>query len=146
MTRSVILCLAAVLMAACSKPPKPVEDLTGHMDVSGYNLTLMKGHRDGDRLTAQAGLSNGSASFLLDLRFTIETGAQLQSGQWKWLGPGGESKSGAVDAKSIMFLGGQNGPPSIGGTYYLLSSDGAPWFRVTIPATPLEVRAPSATH
>lgn len=138
--------LVAACLAGCAKPPKPIEDLTGRMDVSGYTLTQVHGFRDGDRLTAQASFSDASASFLLDLRFAIDTTARLASGQWKWVGRGAQFNSGAIAARSVMFLGGQNGPPSIGGTYDLLDSKGTPLYRVTIPATELEVRVPSAAR
>lgn len=143
MTRGVILFLAAMFLSGCGKPTKPVEDLTGRTDVTGYTLTQVRGHRDGDRLTAQAAFSDGAASFLLDLRFSIDTTARLESGQWKWVGRGTQFRSGSIAARSVMFLGGQNGPPSIGGSYDLLDSNGTPLYRVTIPTTELEVRAPS---
>jgi hypothetical protein len=40
----------------------------------------------------------------------------------------------------VMFLGGQDGPPSIGGTYDLLDQDGAPRYRVNFPVTALPER------
>ncbi len=100
-----------LLCAACSKPPKPVEDLSGHENLSAYTLTLVRGQRDGDVLNAHASFSDGPSSLLVDLRFAIDTSASLQSGRWQWVTGGHIKKSGTVTARSVMFLGGQNGRP-----------------------------------
>jgi hypothetical protein len=133
-----------MLCAACSKAPKPVEDLTGRENLSAYTLSLVRGHRDGDVLDAEAGFSDGPSSLLVNLRFAIDTSARLESGRWRWVHGGHIDKTGSVAAKSIMFLGGQNGPPSIGGSFDLLDSNGAAAYRIAIPTTELEVRAPAA--
>ena len=127
---------------ACAKRPNPVEDLHGREDVSQYQLTQVRGQRDGDRLSATASFSDGKYVFLVDLNFAIDTTAQWRFGGWQWIGGAGRLRKGTVEAKSIMFLGGQNGPPSIGGTYDLLDENGAAEYRVTIPPTPLQVRVP----
>ena len=41
-----------------------------------------------------------------------------------------------------MFLGGQDGPPSIGGSFDLLDPAGVGKYRVTIPTTELKVKLP----
>jgi hypothetical protein len=119
-------------------------DLSGRENLSAYSLTIVRGHRDGDLLTAQAGFSDGASSVLVDLRFTIDTSAQLQSGRWRLVREGHIKKIGSVAARSIMFLGGQNGPPSIGGTYDLLDASGVAAYRIAIPTTELESRVPTA--
>ena len=58
---------------------------------------------------------------------------QLESGTWNGLG--GE---GAVHERASTFLGGQSGPPSIGGSFDLLAPDGRPLYRVAIPVQPLK--------
>ena len=78
------------------------------------------------------------------LRFKIDTSAQLQSGRWRWVSGGHIQKSGSVAARSVMFLGGQNGPPSIGGAYDLLDANGVAAYRIAIPTTELESRVPTA--
>jgi hypothetical protein len=137
--------LSCVLLscAACSKPPKPIVDLSGSENLSAYTLTMVRGHRDGDLLTAQAGFSDGPSALLVDLRFKIDTSAQLQSGRWRWVSAGHIQKSGSVAARSVMFLGGQNGSPSIGGTYDLLDANGVAAYRIAIPTTQLESHLPN---
>jgi hypothetical protein len=41
-------------------------------------------------------------------------------------------------------LGGQDGPPSIGGSYDLLDSASVAQYRITIPTTGLEAKLPTA--
>lgn len=132
-----------MFLIACGKPPKAVEDLSGHEDFSAYQVTQVRGHRDGDVLTAQASFSDGQGgAFLVDLRFAIETSARLESGKWRWIKQAGFLRTGTVAARSVMFLGGQNGAPSIGGSYDLLDEKGVAAYRVNIPTTALEERVP----
>lgn len=134
-----------LVLYACSKPPKPIVDLSGRENLAAYTLTILRGHRDGDLLTAQAGFSDGPSSVLVDLRFKIDTAAQLESGRWRWVRGGHITERGSVAARSVMFLGGQNGPPSIGGIYDLLDANGAAAYRIAIPTTELESRVPTAS-
>jgi hypothetical protein len=128
-----ILCLA---LAACSRPERrPLQDLSGHEDLSGFKLQSVHGVRDGDRLAAQVLISDSSSILTLDLHFAIGSPTTLQSGNWRWSRPG-RLLNGTVTARSVMFLGGQDGPPSIGGTFDLLAGGGAA-YRVTLPLTVL---------
>lgn len=138
-----LVCCLVLLSFACSRPPQPLQDLGGHEDLSAYMLTLVRGQRDGDILDAHASYSDGPSALMVDLRFTIGSPTQLSSGRWKWSRKGHLS-TGSVAARSVMFLGGQNGPPSLGGLYDLLDSAGVPAYRIFIPTTELEVRAPAA--
>jgi hypothetical protein len=90
---------------------------------------LAAGTRDADRLDVQAVYSHGSGHLTVDLNFRVTPPTRLESGTWSGLG--GE---GAVRERSSTFLGGQSGPPSIGGRFDLLAPDGKPLYRVTIPA------------
>jgi hypothetical protein len=95
----------------------------------------MRGVRDGDRLAAQAVISDSSSILTLDLHFSIGSPTTLASGSWHWSRPG-RLVSGTVSARSVTFLGGQDGPPSIGGTFELTGADGS-IYRVTLPLTAL---------
>lgn len=72
----------------------------------------------------------------LDLRFAIGSPTRLESGKWEWTRTGTRSE-GEVSGRSVTFLGGQDGPPSIGGTFDLVSAAGAPLYRVNIPVSEL---------
>jgi hypothetical protein len=141
----VSLGFALVVIAACSKPPKqPVEDLTGHENLASYVLQQVRGTRDGDRLDAEATFGDGSSTLRVKMRFDIGSPTKLNSGRWQWTGDG-RDMTGAVVERSVMFLGGQDGPPSIGGSYDLVGESGVAQYRITIPTTELETKFPRIT-
>jgi hypothetical protein len=125
--------LTLMTLAACRNTHvKPVEDLGGGHDVSRFTLTSINGTRDGDRLDVRAVFGNGRDELKLTLHFTVTPPTQLQSGTWTGL-----SRSGTVTERSVTFLGGQSGPPSIGGRFDLIAATGAALYRVNIPLQPL---------
>jgi hypothetical protein len=135
-------CVLAVLLGACARPPKPpVEDLNGRQDLSSFTLGQVRGTRSGDRLDAEAQFGDGSSTLTLEMRFVIGAPTKLKSGRWKWA-THDSSMSGTVTERSVMFLGGQDGPPSIGGRFDLLDGAGAAQYRVTIPTTELKIKLP----
>ena len=95
--------------------------------------------RDGDRLQTVATFSDSSSILTVEMRFAIGSPTKLESGAWRW-SRNNQLREGTVAARSVTFLGGQDGPPSIGGTFDLLSLDGAALFRITIPLTELKRR------
>jgi len=136
------LCCVAVFLWACATPPKPpVEDLSGRENLSLFTLAQLRGTRNGDRLDAEAKFEDGSSTFTVEMRFVIGTPTRLQSGRWQRT-RGSALTSGSVAERSVMFLGGQDGPPSIGGRFDLLDPSGAAEYRITIPATELKTKLP----
>jgi hypothetical protein len=128
-----VFCL---LLAGCGRSERrPLEDLSGHEDLSGFKIQSVRGVRDGDRLAAQALVSDSSSILTLDLHFAIGSPTTLESGTWRWSRPGG-LLNGTVSARSVTFLGGQDGPPSIGGTFDLAGADDSK-YRVNLPLTVL---------
>jgi hypothetical protein len=99
-------------------------------------LEQVRGTRAGDRLDAQATFGDGSSTLTVDMRFAIGAPTKLESGRWQWTRDG-RLLSGTVTERSVMFLGGQDGPPSIGGRFDLLDPTGAATYRITIPTTEL---------
>ena len=129
-----------VLIAACARPPRPpIEDLTGRENLSSFTLGQVRGTRNGDRLDAEAKFGDGSSTITVEMRFAIGSPTKLVSGQWQWMRDG-RLMSGAVAERSVMFLGGQDGPPSIGGRFDLLDPAGAAAYRITIPTTELKTK------
>jgi len=116
-----------------------VQDLTNHEFLSAFTLHSVAGTRDGERLRAQAIFSDSSSILTVELHFAIGSPTTLESGVWRW-SRGGQLLSGPVASRSITFLGGQDGPPSIGGTFDLLGPNGDARFRVNIPVTELKTR------
>ena len=125
---------SVVLFIACgSQHIEPVEDLTGTRDAAEFALTSLKGTRDGDRVAVQALYGDGSRSLTVHLQFKLTPQAKLERGTWAGL-----AGEGSVHERSVKFLGGQSGPPSIGGRFDLIGSDDKPVYRVTIPLQPLK--------
>jgi hypothetical protein len=136
MHRRGVLILCLVLAHGCGRRERrPLEDLSGHEDLSRFTLQSVRGIRDGDHLAAQVLISDSSSILTLDLHFAIGSPTTLQSGDWRWSRPG-RLLNGTASARSVSFLGGQDGPPSIGGTFDLAGADAA-LYRVTLPLTAL---------
>jgi hypothetical protein len=139
-SRQVSLCVA-LLLSSCAKSAKPpVEDLSGRENLSAFALEEMRGTRDGDRLDAEAKFGDGSSTLTVTMRFAIGSPTRLESGRWQWMMGDGRLASGTVAARSVMFLGGQDGPPSVGGRFDLLDLTGAAEYRIIIPTTELKIR------
>jgi len=131
------LSCAFVLLAACGARRPLVEDLSSHQDLSLFKLQGIEGKRDGDRLAARVLISDSSSMLTLDLHFAIGSPTVLQSGTWLWTRTG-QLLRGGVAARSVIFLGGQDGPPSIGGSFDLMDAGATAQYRVTIPTTELK--------
>jgi hypothetical protein len=132
------LCCALLILTACSGSKRPaVEDLSKREDLSLFKLQTLRGTRDGDRLAARAMFSDTSSILTIDMHFAIGSPTRLESGAWQWTRDGRRS-SGEVSARSVTFLGGQDGPPSIGGSFDLLDSARVPVYRVNIPVMELK--------
>ena len=131
-----------ILMSSCARPPKPpVQDLSGRENLSSFTLRQVRGARDGDRLNAEAEFSDGSSTIAVTMSFTIGVPTKLKAGHWQRMQEGSLA-SGTVTERSVMFLGGQDGPPSLGGGFDLLDAAGVPKYRITFPATELKTKLP----
>ena len=126
--------ITLLLVVGCSEKARPpVERLGDGVDVSRFTLTSLRGARAGDHLDAQVTFGDGSQQLNAVLRFRVGVPTKLESGTWSGLPPGG-----AVRERSVTFLGGQSGPPSLGGRFDLLGPNGDPLYRITIPLRPLD--------
>lgn len=114
-----------------------MEDLSGRENLSAYTIEQVRGTRDGDRLDAEATFGDGSSTLTVYLRFAIGAPTKLASGRWQWTRDG-RLLNGTVAERSVMFLGGQDGPPSIGGRFDLHDAAGTAAYRITIPTTELK--------
>jgi hypothetical protein len=139
--RRLSLCCVIVLLESCAKPPKPVEDLSGRENLSSFTLGQVRGTRNGDHLDAEAVFADGSSTLTVEMGFIIGVPTKLKSGRWQWTRDG-RFTSGTVTERSVVFLGGQDGPPSIGGRFDLLDPTGVAEYRITIPTTELRFKLP----
>jgi hypothetical protein len=132
--------MLALLMTSCARSAKPpVEDLRGRENLSAFALGEVRGTRDGDRLDAEAKFTDGSSTLTVTMRVAIGSPTRLESGKWQWMRDG-HLASGTVAERSVMFLGGQDGPPSLGGRFDLLDATGTAEYRITIPTTELKIK------
>ena len=126
------------VIAGCGFGGSVVKDLTGDRDLSLFKLQGVRGVRDGDRLDAQAVISDSSSVLSVDMHFAIGSPTKLTSGSWHWTRSGLSMETGQMSERSVTFLGGQDGPPSIGGSFDLLSPEGTAVYRLTLPVTELK--------
>jgi len=133
---------ALALLVACAKPPRaPIEDLSGRENLSTYTLREVRGTRNGDRLDAEAQFGDDSSVLHVKMRFDIGAPTKLHSGTWHW-SRDGRVMDGTVAERSVMFLGGQDGPPSIGGRFDLFDTASTARYRITVPTTELTMKLP----
>src|ERR1700744_3126552 len=88
MLRRCVLILCVVLAGCARSERRPLQDLSGHEDLSRFTIQSVHGVRDGDRLAAQVLISDSSSILTLDLHFAIGSPTTLQSGTWRWSRPG----------------------------------------------------------
>jgi hypothetical protein len=123
-----------VIFTGCgSRPSDPVEDLGGAQAVANFALRSLQGTRDGERLEVRALYGDGSRDLSVRLHFRVTPPARLESGAWTGL-----AGEGHVRERSVTFLGGQSGPPSIGGRFDLIGPSHRPLYRITIPLQELK--------
>lgn len=133
------LALMIPLLAGCAKPKTArVEDLASHQE-SALKLGSLRGTRDGDRLHAVVMFTDTSSMLTLDLQFAVGAPTRLDSGTWRMTGTG-QLHQGNVEARSVDFLGGQDGPPSIGGSFDLVEPGAGAKYRVILPVALLKDR------
>ena len=114
-----------------------MEDLSTREELSLCKRGSIQGTRDGDRLNVQAVVTDSSSIVTMQMGFGVGSPTVLQSGVWKW-NRNAMPNSGGIAGRSVTFLGGQDGPPSLGGTFDLLDGEGVAQYRVRIPVTELK--------
>ncbi|HMD47844.1 MAG TPA: hypothetical protein VKG79_02045 [Bryobacteraceae bacterium] len=129
-------CALLVFTACCGFHRSVVEDVSGDHDLSYFKLESVRGMRDGDHLSVQAAISDSSSTLSVNMRFAIGSPTKLESGTWNWTHPETTHiDNGQIAERSVTFLGGQDGPPSIGGSFDLLSAEGTAHYRLNLPVT-----------
>ena len=131
----IVLAAFAICSGCGRQPGPPVESLSGSEEVSGIVLQSLRGTRDGERLDVQAVYGDQERRLSIELHINVTPPSRLETGAWTGL-----AGAGQVRQRSLTFLGGQSGPPSLGGRFDLLGPDERPLYRVTIPLQ--ELRQP----
>jgi len=124
-----------LFLSSCGGAKHPLlEELSHQEDLGFMHLDAARGTRDGDVLSAQLLITDSSNILTMDLHFQVTPPTRLDSGAWKF----SRGSSGRVEARSVTFLGGQSGPPSLGGTFDLLDPQGHALYRIHLPTTQLK--------
>ena len=129
-------CLMLGALIFCTTQESAIEDLADQRRWTGYQISL-SGVRDGDLLPTRVVFETSSSKLGMDLRFRIGVPTRLESGQYHWEHDQ-RTLQGNVRARSVTFLGGQSDNPNLGGVFELLSAQGEPLYKVTLPTS--EVR------
>lgn len=131
--RTLVVAIGLALVGCGGRPAQPVEDVGGGgRNVSQMVLRELRGTRDGERLDVRATFADQAQSLQIQLQFNVTPPARLTNGTWTGL-----DGEGTVRERAVTFLGGQNGPPSIGGRFELTGTDGRALYRVAVPVQPL---------
>lgn len=121
-----------------------------HWEIVPFVLQNATGARDGARTTARVVAVFGADTLYIDLEIEADPQASLRSSTWRMTGPKpqpqpqpkpqpvlGESFGGTVEPTALRFIGGQAGPPSLGGLFVLRDGRGMPRWRVRIASLEL---------
>ena len=129
--------LLFALLVACSADRRLVETLEqGDWQPEPFRVVSMGGQRAGARIAFVLRLE-GPAGRHLVVEGTVEIDPQATLVGGRWIEDGGSrTLSGALSSAAIDFLGGQGDRPSLGGQF-ILSAQGAPVYRINLPATRL---------
>ena len=133
-----------LLLAGCQGIQEAaIEDLETGTRLSDYRMISLTGTRDGDRLPVHVVFEAASGQLQMDLRFRIGVPTRLESGGYS-LEQADQTLQGRVRERSVTFLGGQSDNPNLGGVFELLSREGVPLYKVTLPTREVKRPEPEA--
>src|SRR6476469_3425580 len=126
--------LAAVLvLAACQSSKLSIRRTRDSQELSSYKLQSLTGIRDGDKLLSEAVIGDNTGTLTMQMKFQIGVPTRLETGNYVWQKKDLPQTQGVIRASSVIFLGGQNGPMSLGGSFQLIAND-LPLYDVKMPA------------
>ena len=127
--------LLCVLFLSCGGPQQArIESIQDDKQLRSLHQISLVGVRDGDILYARLILSSSSLRLHMKMRFRIGMPTRLEDGNYL-LEEEHEIAKGSITASSVTFLGGQSDRPHLGGVFRLLSSQGVPIYKVTVPTS-----------
>jgi hypothetical protein len=135
--RPALLVAATLTLWACQNTNKlTIRRNRDGQELSAYRLRSLEGIRDGEKLGAELVVADAEGTLRMQMRFLIGVPLKLESGRYTWQKKDQPQTTGAIKADAVTFLGGQNGPPSLGGRFQLMSSDGdVSLYQVKVPTT-----------
>jgi len=132
--------LAALLaLLACETSKLTIKRTRDNQALSSYRLRSMTGMRDGDKLLSEMVVGDNSGTLTMRMKFKIGVPVKLDTGEYVWQRAGAPQIQGVVRAENVTFLGGQDGPPSLGGTFQLIANDSSlSLYEVKVPTTVMD--------
>jgi hypothetical protein len=138
--RTTFLLAAALALLACQNANTlTIRRTRDGQELRNYRLKSLTGIRDGDNLGTELVIGDQSSALTMQMRFKIGVPTKLESGSYVWRQPGSPQTQGMVKADTVIFQGGQDGPPALGGTFQLVVDNEVPLYKVKMPATPIDV-------
>jgi hypothetical protein len=142
--RRLALPLAATLaLLACQNAKLTLRRTRDGQELSSYRLRSVTGTRDGDKLFSEVVVADNSGTLTMRMKFQIGVPIRLETGDYVWQRTGAPQIQGSVRAETVIFQGGQDGPPSLGGSFQLIAND-LPLYDVRVPSTPMDTGKNSA--
>jgi hypothetical protein len=138
--RTALLLAATLTLLACQNASTlRVRRNRDGQELSTYRLKSLTGIRDGDNLGTELVIGDKDAALTMQMRFKIGVPTKLESGTYTWQQPGAPQTQGAVKAEAVIFQGGQNEGPSVGGTFQLVAANDVSLYQVKLPATRIDL-------
>jgi len=126
-------------LSACQNAKLTVRRTRDGQELKSYHLRSMTGTRDGDQLVSEMVIGDNSGTLIMHMKFKIGVPIRLETGDYVWERAGAPQIQGSVRAEAVTFLGGQDGPPSLGGSFQLIAND-LPLYDVKVPSTPINTQ------
>ena len=139
-----LVCAYLLVLANCRVVQETaIEDLQQKTQLNDYRMISLMGRRDGDRMPVQVVFKAASSQLRMNLRFRIGVPTRLESGGYTFE-QADRTLQGRVRERSVTFLGGQSDNPNLGGVFELLSTEGVPLYKVTLPTSEVKRPEPEA--
>lgn len=136
--------LAAILgLLACQNSKLTIRRTRDNQELRTYRLRSMTGTRDGDKLLSEMVVADDTGTLTMHMKFLIGVPIRLETGDYVWQRAGAPQIQGSIRAEAVIFQGGQDGPPSLGGSFQLIAND-LPLYDVKVPSTPMDTGKNSA--
>jgi hypothetical protein len=140
--RPALILAAAIPFLACNAGKLTVRRTRDGQQLSSYHVQSLTGLRDGDQFRSELVVGDRDGVLTMQMQFRIGVPTKFDSGSYVWKRKDAPEIQGSVRAAAVTFQGGQDGPPSLGGTFQLVSDD-VSLYEVKLPAT--HVDAPGKT-
>jgi len=134
MRRRLAAIAAVLLLAGCQTSKLSIRRTRDNQELSSYRLRSLTGIRDGDKLLSEAVIGDNTGTLTMQMKFQIGVPTKLEFGNYVWQKKDSPQTQGTIRANAVTFQGGQDGPPSLGGAFELISND-VPLYEVRMPST-----------